>query len=281
MTLPATSVFVSAGKVSVAGCPTLRSAASASANPATTTSRCSESIVTKPDEDDVALPPPVGELDDEDDALEELWPATVTVDAPALTVEPTAPLTAVTVPAIGALSTVAATAFSSAATAAWACFTAASSWATVAAEGVPLAAIDASTWARLSSAALHRRLLVGDGLLGLGDCLRVLGAGARLGGNDLADADARAEGVPGDEPEGVGRIRLQPGHEGAHLALRGARASVDGSRLGPVVARRPVFEPVGGCGAVRVQRAGERHAGRRAIRRPSRSTPSARQPRSS
>ena len=80
--------------------------------------------------------------------------------------------------------------------------------------------------------------------------------------DDLADADARAEGVLGDQPEDVGRVRLQPGDERAHLALRGARAAVDGSRLRAVAARRPVLEPVGGRRAVRVQRAGERHARR-------------------
>jgi hypothetical protein len=101
--------------------------------------------VTKPEDEDVEPPPPVGELDAEDEELEELCPATLTVEAPALTVEPTAPLTAVTVPVIGAVSTVAATAFSSAATVASACFTAASSCAIDADDGVSLAATDAST----------------------------------------------------------------------------------------------------------------------------------------
>ena len=85
MTLPATSVFVSAGKVIVAGWPTASFVASASAKPATTSSWCSESIVTKPDEDDdEPLPPPAADRSSttRTTLLEELWPATLTVEEP-------------------------------------------------------------------------------------------------------------------------------------------------------------------------------------------------------
>ena len=281
MTLPATSVFVSAGNVSVAGCPTLRSAASASANPATTTRWCSESIVTKPRGRGRGASASGRRARRRGrDELEELWPATLTVEAPALTVEPTAPLTAVTVPVIGAVSTVAATAFSSAATVACGLLH----------DGLVLR--DRRRRRRVARGdrrlhlsqvqlgGLHRRLLVCDRLLGVGDRLLVLGAGARLRGRGLADTDARPECVLGDQPEDVGRIRLQPGDERAHLALRGARAAVDGSCLRAVAARRPVLEPVAGdelfgfTEPVSVSSSSSR-------RRPTRSTRSARPPWSS
>ena len=153
-TLPATSVFGSAGKVIVAGWPSAIFVASASAKPDDDLELAERVDGDEAEELDEAPPDAAaagaGRAARADELLAAARGALLTVEPLPLTVPPTEPFTAVTTPAIGAVRVVSASAFWSATTVASSWATAALSCAIVGAEGVSLAAIVASVWARLS-----------------------------------------------------------------------------------------------------------------------------------